>query len=392
MGGPGPPPTRTSVSRYTQELLTLSAQPAAAEQVLRIVSNPRAGAADVARVVETDPALAARVMRLANSPFYGSPRRVSSTRHATVMLGFDTVRAPRGRARRAACSTAGSSSGPTGSGATRSRPRRRRRSSPARSALSTADAFSAGLLHDLGAVLLHRRDAEAFAEATASPTCPIRSRPSSRRSVSRTPTKARPRSTRGASPSRSSKRSRCTSTASRSRKHALGRVLRVAEAVALEHAPMPGYPTPPDVDRLLLAIRLAARRLRRRRRARSTDSSNASPTCSESKRERRRSRDETLARLDAIQARSLERLQEAGPTARCSSSCSKPRACSSWRRSRRRASTRRAICSTRSTWSRRCIPCTVSPRRCRCRVPSRSRCTRASRRRAIAATRSSATA
>ncbi len=38
--------------------------------------------------------------------------------------------------------------------------------------------------------------------------------------------------------------------------HALGRVLRVAEAVALEHAPMPGYPTAPDVDRLLLAIRM----------------------------------------------------------------------------------------------------------------------------------------
>ena len=81
------------VSRYTQELLTLPAQPAAAEQVLRIVSNRKAGAADLARVVETDPALAARVMRLANSPYYGSPRRVSSTRHATVMLGFDTVRA-----------------------------------------------------------------------------------------------------------------------------------------------------------------------------------------------------------------------------------------------------------------------------------------------------------
>ena len=39
-------------------------------------------------------------------------------------------------------------------------------------------------------------------------------------------------------------------------KHALGRVLRVAEAVALEHAPMPGYPTAPDLDRLLLAISL----------------------------------------------------------------------------------------------------------------------------------------
>ena len=40
--------------------------------------------------------------------------------------------------------------------------------------------------------------------------------------------------------------------------HALANLLmlRVAEAVALEHAPMPGYPTAPDLDRLLLAISL----------------------------------------------------------------------------------------------------------------------------------------
>jgi hypothetical protein len=30
----------------------------------------------------------------------------------------------------------------------------------------------------------------------------------------------------------------------------------VAEAIALEHAPMPGYPSAPDVDRLLAAIGL----------------------------------------------------------------------------------------------------------------------------------------
>ena len=30
----------------------------------------------------------------------------------------------------------------------------------------------------------------------------------------------------------------------------------IATLDRLEHAPMPGYPTPPDVDRLLIAIRL----------------------------------------------------------------------------------------------------------------------------------------
>ena len=83
-------------------------------------------------------------MRLANSPYYGSPRRVSSTRHATVMLGFDTVRGAGGRARRAACSTAGPSSGPTDSGGTRSRPRAAASVIARKVGLSTEDAFSAG--------------------------------------------------------------------------------------------------------------------------------------------------------------------------------------------------------------------------------------------------------
>ena len=133
MGARCSPPTITSVSRYTQELLTLSAQPAAAEQVLRIVSNPRAGAADVAarrrdRSRARGPGHAAReqpLLRLAAAGLEHAPcDRDARLRHR--------ARA-RGRARRAACSTAGPSSDPTASGATRSPPRRRRRSSRARS-------------------------------------------------------------------------------------------------------------------------------------------------------------------------------------------------------------------------------------------------------------------
>jgi len=41
--------------------------------------------------------------------------------------------------------------------------------------------------------------------------------------------------------------------------HALGRILRVAEAVSLEHAPMPGYPAPADLERLLASVRLHVR-------------------------------------------------------------------------------------------------------------------------------------
>ena len=85
-------------------------------------------------------------------------------------------------------------------------------------------------------------------------------------------------------------------------KHALGRVLRVAEAVALEHSPMPGYPATPDIDRLLLADPAAARRLRLRHpRGRRPARAHRRPAGGR----RVTDRDETYSRLDAIQARSL---------------------------------------------------------------------------------------
>jgi putative nucleotidyltransferase with HDIG domain len=245
----------TAVSRYTQELLALSTQPAAAEQVLRIVSNPRTGAADVARVVETDPALAARVMRLANSPFYGSPRRVSSTRHATVMLGFDTVRA---LAVSAACSLLDGRAdlGPDGFWRHAITTASAASVIAGKVGLSTGDAFSAGLLHDLGAVLLHRRDAEAFEVATAAPTV-------SDQVAAELAAFGVTHADEGATaldawgfPEPFVEAVAMHQHGVEQPKHALGRVLRAAEAVALEHSPMPGYPATPDVDRLLLAIRL----------------------------------------------------------------------------------------------------------------------------------------
>jgi putative nucleotidyltransferase with HDIG domain len=244
------------VSRYTQELLAFSAQPAAAEQVLRIVGNPMSGAADVARVVETDPALAARVMRLANSPYYGAPRRVSSTRHAIVMLGFDTVR---GLAVSAACSLLDGrvEMGPDGFW------RHAITTACAASVIarkvgvSTGDAFSAGLLHDVGAVLLHRRDTAAFAEAMASPSM-------SDQVAAEIAAFGVTHADEGAAaldawafPPAFVEAVAFHQHGVEQPQHALGRVLRVAEAVALEHAPMPGYPSAADVPRLLTAIRLS---------------------------------------------------------------------------------------------------------------------------------------
>ena len=242
-------------SRYTQELFALSAQPAAAEQVLRLVGSPRSSAADLARVVETDPALSARVMRLANSPYYGIPRRVSSTQHAIVMLGFDTVR---GLAVSAAMSLLDGRPelGPDGFWRHAVTTAATCATIAKRIGAPEADAFSVGLLHDLGTVLLHRRDATKFAEASTQPSMSqivaaeiaafgithgqIGSEALDAWGFPRPFVEAVALHQHGVEIAT----------------HALGRILKVAEAIALEHAPMPGYPGTPDFDRLLQSVRL----------------------------------------------------------------------------------------------------------------------------------------
>jgi len=131
------------------ELARLPAQPFAAMQVLRLVEDARASSADLARVIETDPALSARVMRLANAPYYGLSGKVGSASRAVVLLGFSAVRAL------AVSASSGLLAeevdlGPTGFWshsvvtAVASSVVARHLGTP------MADAFSAGLLHDLG--------------------------------------------------------------------------------------------------------------------------------------------------------------------------------------------------------------------------------------------------
>lgn len=56
-------------------------------QLSAILNNPDAGVGDVARVVEQDAALAAKVLQLVNSSFFGHTREVVSVERAVSMLG-----------------------------------------------------------------------------------------------------------------------------------------------------------------------------------------------------------------------------------------------------------------------------------------------------------------
>jgi putative nucleotidyltransferase with HDIG domain len=61
-------------------------------QVANLVDQPNTSATQVAQALSLDQVLTARVLKLANSAFYGAPRRISTVTEAIVLLGMRTIR------------------------------------------------------------------------------------------------------------------------------------------------------------------------------------------------------------------------------------------------------------------------------------------------------------
>ena len=61
-------------------------------KVMRIVSNPLTSADDLNQVISLDQALTFKVLRLANSAYYGFPQEITTITQAVTILGFNTLR------------------------------------------------------------------------------------------------------------------------------------------------------------------------------------------------------------------------------------------------------------------------------------------------------------
>ncbi|HYL82275.1 MAG TPA: HDOD domain-containing protein [Candidatus Acidoferrum sp.] len=173
------PPEETR--RLVQRIVDLPTLPIIIPRVLRLVEDRRSSAGDLAKVIGSDQALASRILRLANSAFYGFRREIVSISHAVVLLGFDTVKSIVLAA--TVMETLGNGDlvsnfdreqfwlhVVTTAAASRIIGRKLR-------TVDAEGAFVAGLLHDLGKVVLdrffYRHYAEVARLAVALP-CPIR--------------------------------------------------------------------------------------------------------------------------------------------------------------------------------------------------------------------------
>ncbi len=82
--------------RYVLDVLenvhNLPSAPVVMAEVTKLLDNPNANATDLSKVISRDQGLVTKILVVANSPLYGIPRRVSTIDFAIVILGFNQIK------------------------------------------------------------------------------------------------------------------------------------------------------------------------------------------------------------------------------------------------------------------------------------------------------------
>jgi putative nucleotidyltransferase with HDIG domain len=160
------PLNEDETKRIISRLKDLPTLPQVVARIMQIVSNPMTSAADLNEVIAVDQALTAKVLRLANSAYYGFPKEITTIPQAVVILGFNTIR-------NLALSVSVHKMLFEGKERTHFSPREFWKHSVGTAVASKLlakrigfkaeeNAFTAGLLHDIGKSLLERVDHAAF--------------------------------------------------------------------------------------------------------------------------------------------------------------------------------------------------------------------------------------
>lgn len=82
----------SKLKQFVNRIGDLPSVPAIAATVITLVEDPNASGDDLRAVIERDPAIAARILKVANSSLFGFSRRIETLRHAIALLGFRTVK------------------------------------------------------------------------------------------------------------------------------------------------------------------------------------------------------------------------------------------------------------------------------------------------------------
>lgn len=81
-----------TLAQIMRKLGELPALPHVTTKVLQLIDNPESSSQDICGVLVQDQVLTTKVLRLVNSAYYGLPRKVATITEAVTILGFETVK------------------------------------------------------------------------------------------------------------------------------------------------------------------------------------------------------------------------------------------------------------------------------------------------------------
>jgi putative nucleotidyltransferase with HDIG domain len=83
--------TFDALKERAEAIRELSTLPSVILRILEVMNNPMADARDVEKEIIEDPIITSKVLKMSNSPFYGTDRNISNISQAVVLMGFTEV-------------------------------------------------------------------------------------------------------------------------------------------------------------------------------------------------------------------------------------------------------------------------------------------------------------
>ena len=80
------------VKRVISNIRNLPTPPIVFHQIQKVINDPNSSAAHVAAVLAEDPATSVKVLKLTNSAFYGLNREVTSVKQAVMVVGMEAIK------------------------------------------------------------------------------------------------------------------------------------------------------------------------------------------------------------------------------------------------------------------------------------------------------------
>ncbi len=83
---------QNKVKQVISNIRNLPTPPIVFNQIQNALSQPHISAGQIAAILSEDPAMSAKVLKLTNSAFYGLAREIESVKQAVVVIGLEAVR------------------------------------------------------------------------------------------------------------------------------------------------------------------------------------------------------------------------------------------------------------------------------------------------------------